>query len=343
MMKMRDVAKRANVSPATVSRVLRQPDLVSKETKEKVMRVINELNYKPHMIASQFRTRETKTILVVVPDITRPFFSEVLRGIEHTALQNGYQVILGDTENQVEREREYIELLYRKQADGAVLLTARMDRDSLEELSSQFPIVLACEYMDGLDIPTVSIDNISSARKITEHLINVGHRKIAHICGPMDIILSRDRLRGYKQAMMGHDLLIDPSWVQEGDDGLDSGYNQMVKLLALEDRPTAVFVFNDEMALGSIKAVKDHGLRVPEDIAIVGFDNLRMASLFTPYMTTIDQPKYEIGQKATDLLLTLLKGGSIDRKKFVMKDELIIRESCGFYQKEQLFGATEGV
>ncbi|WP_050182457.1 LacI family DNA-binding transcriptional regulator [Domibacillus robiginosus] len=342
-MQMRDVAKRANVSPATVSRVLRQPDLVKKETKEKVIQIINELNYKPNMIASQFRTRETKTILVVVPDITRPFFSEVLRGIEHTALQNGYQVILGDTENRIEREKEYIELLYRKQAEGAVLLTARMDRDSLKELSSQFPVVLACEYMDGLDIPTVSIDNISSARKVTEHLINVGHRKIAHISKGTDVILGKDRQRGYQQAMMSHDLPINPSWVQEGDYDIDSGYKQMVKLLALEDRPTAVFVFNDEMALGSIKAVKDHGLRVPEDIAIVGFDNLPMASFFSPYMTTIDQPKYEIGQKAADLLLRLLKGIFIKRKKIVMKDELIIRESCGFYQKEQLFGEAEKV
>ena len=343
MIKMRDVATRANVSPATVSRVLRQPDLVSKETKEKVQRVIQELNYKPHMIASQFRTRETKTILVVVPDITRPFFSEVLRGIEHTALQNGYQVILGDTENQMEREKEYIDLLYKKQADGALLLTARMNRTSLEELSSQFPVVLACEYMNGLDIPTVSIDNISSARNVTEHLINIGHRKIAHISEAMDVILSQDRLRGYQQAMLSHDLAIDPSWVQEGDGGIDSGYHQMVKLLALEDRPTAVFVFNDEMALGSIKAVQNHGLRVPEDIAIVGFDNLPIASLFSPYMTTVDQPKYEIGQKATDLLLKLLKGSSIKQKKFVMKDKLIVRESCGFYQKEQLFGVKEKI
>ncbi len=342
-MKMSDVAKRAKVSPATVSRVLRQPELVSKETKEKVMQVIEEMNYKPHMIASQFRTKETKIILVVVPDITSPFFSEVLRGIEHTAVQNGYQVILGDTENDIEREKEYIDLLYKKQADGALLLTARMDKASLEQLSSQFPVVLACEYVDGLSIPTVSIDNISSARKVTEHLIKLGHTKIAHITGPMNSILSRDRLRGFQQAMMHHDLKVDPSFIQEGDYGIDSGYDQMVKLLSLEDKPEAVFVFNDEMALGAVKAVQDHGLSIPEDMAVVGFDNLKIASVFSPQITTIDQPKYKIGQKATNLLLTLMKGGSVEKKKFVLKDELIVRESCGFKTNVETFKALKSV
>ncbi|MDM5357269.1 LacI family DNA-binding transcriptional regulator [Peribacillus sp. ACCC06369] len=329
-MKMSDVAKLANVSPATVSRVLRQPDLVSEDTKQKVLQVIEEMNYKPHMIASQFRTKETKIILVVVPDITRPFFSEVLRGIEHTAVENGYQVILGDTENDIEREKEYIDLLYKKQADGAVLLTARMNKESLENLSNQFPIVLACEYVDGLDIPTVSIDNVSSARKVTEHLIKLGHTRIAHITGPMNIILSRDRLGGFQQAMKNHHLKVNQELIQEGGDySIDSGYDQMMKLLSLEKRPEAVFVFNDEMALGAVKAIQDHGLSVPKDIAVVGFDNLKIASIFHPHITTIDQPKYEIGKKATNLLLTLMKGGTVEKKKFVMKDELIIRESCG--------------
>lgn len=328
-MKMSDVAKLANVSPATVSRVLRQPDLVSKDTKQKVMDVIKELNYKPDMSASQLRTGKTKIILVIVPDITSPFFSKVLRGIEHTAAENGYQVILGDTENDIEREKEYIDLLYRKQADGALLLTARMNKDSLENLSKNFPIVLACEYIENLNIPTVSIDNVSSARKATEHLIQLGHTKIAHITGPMNIILGKDRLKGFQQAMTHHNLKINPAYIQEGDYGIDSGYDQMVKLLSLNNLPEAVFVFNDEMALGAIKAIQDHGLVVPDDIAIVGFDNLKIASIFSPLMTTIDQPKYKIGQKATDLLVTLMQGGTIEKKKFVLKDELIVRESCG--------------
>ncbi|MCM3440347.1 MULTISPECIES: LacI family DNA-binding transcriptional regulator [Bacillaceae] len=326
-MKMSDVAKLANVSPATVSRVLSNPDLVSKETREKVMEVINKVNYKPHIVARQFRTKETKIILVVVPDITSAFFSKVLRGIEHVAVQNGYQVILGDTENDTEREQEYINLLLQKQADGMVLLTARQDKTQLEEIAEHFPMVLACEYMDGLNVPTVSIDNISSARKATEHLIQQGHTKIAHITGPINVILSRDRLRGFQQAMMSHDLEIDSVYIQEGDFTFESGYHQMLKLLALENPPSAVFVFNDEMAMGAIKAVKDSHLSVPEDVAVVGFDNIKMSSVIEPNLTTINQPKYEIGKKAMELLLKLINGESLQKKKFVMKDELIIRES----------------
>lgn len=329
-MKMSDVAKLAGVSPATVSRVLRQPDLVNQQTRERVLGVIEELNYQPHMIASQFRTRETKTILVVVPDITNPFFSQVLRGIEHTAVDNGYKVILGDSENNIDREREFIDLLFQKQADGMLLLTARMDQLKLEQIANQFPMVLACEYTESLDVPTVSIDNISSARKLTEHLIKLGHTKIAHITGPMDVILSRDRLRGFQQAMMSHDLPIESSFIQESQYGLKSGYNQMIKLLSLEQLPSAVFVFNDEMAIGAIKAVKDSGMKVPEDIAVVGFDNLELSSIVEPTITTIDQPKYEIGKKAMNLLLKLINGEVLQQRKFVLKDELIIRESCGF-------------
>ncbi|MGM0877304.1 MAG: LacI family DNA-binding transcriptional regulator [Bacillota bacterium] len=330
MMKMSDVAKLANVSPATVSRVLSHPDLVSKETRQKVLDVINQVNYKPHIVARQFRTKETKIILVVVPDITSAFFSKVLRGIEHVAVTNGYQVILGDTENDIEREKKYINLLLQKQADGMVLLTARLDKTKLEEISNHFPMILACEYMDGLNVPSVSIDNISSARKATEHLIRLGHTKIAHITGTINVILSRDRLRGYQQAMMSHDLDIVSAYIQEGDFSFEfeSGYNQMLKLLALETPPTAVFAFNDEMAMGAIKAAKDSGLNVPDDLAVVGFDNIKMSSVHEPKLTTINQPKYEIGKKAMELLLKIINGETMHKKKIVLKDELIIRESC---------------
>lgn len=340
--KMSDVAKLANVAPATVSRVLSQPHLVSKETQEKVLKAIEELNYQPHIIARQFRKKETKTILVVVPDITHPFFSEVLKGIQHTAIKSGYRVILGDTENDIEREGEFVDLLFQKQADGMILLTARMDKDRIEQVSRQFPTVLACEYIDGLDISTVSIDNISGARKITEHLISLGHTKIAHITGPMNVILSRDRLRGYRQAMISHDLPVDSAFIQEGDFSLESGYHQMIRLLSLEQRPTSVFVFNDEMAIGAIKAAKDSGLKVPEDIAVVGFDNSKMSDIIEPHITTIEQPKYEIGKKAMELLLGLMSGKTLEQKKFVLKDELIVRESCGSKTTAKNFIQLEG-
>lgn len=329
MAKMSDVAKKAGVSVATVSRALCKPETVKPETRKKVQVAIQELNYKPNMLARQFRTNETKTIMVVVPDIANPFFSRVLRGIESVAHKKGYQVLLGDTSNNIDQEQRYLEILKQRLADGMILLTARMDKDSLLEISQDYPVVLACEYIEGSDIPIVSIDNISSARKVTEHLIKLGHTRIAHITGPTNVILSRDRFKGYKQALETNDLSYEDVLVQEGDFTYESGFNQMSKLLALNNRPSAVFAANDEMAIGAIKAVKLQGLKVPEDIAIVGFDNIKVSSIFEPALTTISQPKFEMGNVAMELLLKILDGQEVKRKQFVLADELIIRESCG--------------
>jgi LacI family transcriptional regulator, repressor for deo operon, udp, cdd, tsx, nupC, and nupG len=329
MVKMSDVARLANVSTATVSRVLTKPESVKAETKQKVLEAIHQLNYKPNMVARQFRRKETKIVLVVVPDITNPFFSRVLRGIEHTAVQNGYQVIVGDTENNVKRECEYLNLLRQKQADGMILLTARIDKDDLQEIANQYPVVLACEYIEGISVPTVSIDNISSARKAVEHLIQIGHKKIAHITGPLNVILSRDRLKGFQQAMMNHDLTIDPVFIQEGNFTYNSGFNQMVKLLALENPPTAVFAANDEMAVGTVKAAIENGKKVPEDLAVVGFDNIKISEIFEPSITTIEQPKYKIGINAMELLIKQMNGHVLGKKQHVLTNKLIVRESCG--------------
>ncbi|MDI3547556.1 MAG: LacI family transcriptional regulator, repressor for deo operon, udp, cdd, tsx, nupC, and nupG [Halanaerobiales bacterium] len=330
MAKMSDVAKKANVSIATVSRVFSSPETVAEETKKKVLKVVEELNYTPNVLARQLRKMETKTIVVVVPDITNTFFSRVLRGIETIARENGYRVLLGDTENDITLENEYLKTLYEKHADGLILLTARTDRITIEKLSENYPVVLACEYLEGSNLPTVSIDNISAARKATEHLIKLGHRRIAHITGPMNVILSRDRLKGYKQAMESYELEVDPILIQEGDFYYKTGYNLMLKLLFIENPPTAVFAANDEMAIGAIKAIQSQGLKVPEDIAIVGFDNIKMSAIFSPSLTTIGQPTYKIGEKAMNLLLDLIRGKKLSKNQFVLDDKLIIRESCGF-------------
>jgi LacI family transcriptional regulator, repressor for deo operon, udp, cdd, tsx, nupC, and nupG len=213
--------------------------------------------------------------------------------------------------------------------DGMIFLTARTRKELMEEMSRQFPIVLACEYLEGTDIPTVSIDNISSARKATEHLIGLGHRRIAHLTGPMDVILSRDRLRGYYQALAQHDIDVDAALVQEGDFSFESGYNVTLKLLALEKPPTAIFAANDAMAIGAIKAVRHRGGRVPDDVAVVGFDDIQMASIFEPGVTTIAQPMFDIGKQAMKLLLQLIDGEEVERRQFVLPDRLVIRESCG--------------
>jgi len=327
---MKDVAELANVSTATVSRVFSGSDTVADKTRKKVIEAVKELNYHPNVLARQLRMMETKTIIVVVPDITNTFFSKVLKGIEITARRNGYRVLLGDTGNDITIEHEYLKALYEKHADGLVLLTARMDRNTIESLMEKYPVVLACEYLEDSNVPTVSIDNISAARKATEHLIKLGHKRLAHITGPMNVILSRDRLKGYKQAMKTYGLEIDPLLITEGDFYYKTGYDLMLKLMSIDNPPTAVFAANDEMAIGAIKAIQSQGLKVPEDIAIVGFDNIEMSVIFSPSLTTIGQPMHKIGEKAMNLLLDLIRGKKLRKNQFVLDDKLIIRESCGY-------------
>ncbi|TWE05056.1 LacI family transcriptional regulator [Neobacillus bataviensis] len=328
MVRIADVAKMANVSTATVSRVISNAGTVKKETAEKVLEAIKKLNYHPNMLARQLRRSETKTILVVVPDITNTFFSAVLRGIESVAIENGYQVLLGDARNDVESETSFLTILGQKKADGLILLTARTDQKILEDLSQDYPVVLACEYYEGSKLPTVSIDNVSSARKATEYLISLNHKRIGHISGPLNIVVGRDRCRGFHQAMAQHGLSVDPSFVQEGEFSFESGFNLMMKFLSLENPPTALFAGNDEMAMGAIKAAKSKGLRVPEDLSVVGFDDIQFASIFEPALTTVAQPTFDMGQKAMRLLLKLIKDEEIEKDQFILPDQLIVRESC---------------
>jgi LacI family repressor for deo operon, udp, cdd, tsx, nupC, and nupG len=329
MAKLTDVAKLANVSTATVSRVLSNTGKVSDEKAKQVMDAVQKLNYHPNVLGRQLRKMETKTILVVVPDITNTFFSDVLKGIENIGEKNGYQILLADTQNQPEKESEFLTYLDQQKVDGIILLTARTKKQTLNRYSENYPIVLACEYVENSKIPTVSIDNVSSARKVTNHFITLGHQRIAHITGPMEVVLSRDRLLGYRQALSENDLDIEEVLIQEGDFSYESGYHIMKKLLALSDRPTAVFASNDEMAIGAIKAINHHHLSVPEDIAVIGFDDIKMASIMEPNLTTIAQPAFEIGKKAFDLLIDLMKHEEVNLKHFVLNDSLVIRSSCG--------------
>lgn len=274
-----------------------------------------------------------KTILVVVPDITNPFFSKVFRGIEAVAVTNGYQVILGDTGNELGREKWFLNLLHQKKADGMVLLTAQTDAATVEEAAQRFPLVLACENMEDSNITTVSIGNISGARKATEYLIDLGHERIGCIIGPLNSVLNRDRLKGFYQAMSSNNLNVDPVLVQEGDFTFESGFNLMMKFFAIGQLPSAIFAANDEMAMGVIKAIKSKGLKVPEDISVLGFDNLKFSSIFEPGLTTIAQPAFEIGEKVAELLLRLINKEEFKHEHMFFADQLIVRQSCQQYVK----------
>lgn len=335
MTTIQDVATEAGVSVASVSRVLANSGTVTEKTRKKVLVAVEALKYKPNVMARNLRVSATRAILVVVPDITNPFFSEILRGIELVANQNGYQVLLGDSDNRLEREIEYLDFLRQRQADGMILLTARMDQKLIEDIASQYPVVLACEYFDeGSTIHSVSVDNIRAGFKAAEHLINLGHTRLGCISGPPGIILNRDRLKGFHRAMELHGLLPESLSIEEGTFTYDSGINAMNRLLSQDVPPTAVFAANDEMAIGAIKAARKAGVDVPGDLAVIGMDNIKFSSIFEPTVTTIGQPMYEIGNKAMELLLKVINKQENLQKKFVLEEQLIVRESCGAKRDE---------
>lgn len=327
MSKMDDVAKLANVSTATVSRVLSNNINVSKATRERVLNAINELGYKPNRLASNLRKNKSCSIAVIIPDISNPLYSEVVKGAKDTALDLGYHILLFESGNSAEQEKEYVELVKEKFADGIILATTKMLKEEIYQLSSEIPVVLACEYVEGYEVPSVSIDNTSAARAATEYLISLGHDKIGLITGPLDTILCRDRVKGYRQAMLLHEKTALDFLIQEGDFSAKSGYDTTMKFLASNDRPTAILASNDEMAVGAITACKDKGIRIPDEISVMGFDDIPLSTWIEPRLSTVSQPKYEIGKQAMNMLFNIINKKEGQEKQIVLPYHIIPRDS----------------
>src|SRR3954462_3528790 len=285
-----EVARRAGGSTATVSRVLSQPDVVSPDTRRKVLQAVELLDYAPNSAAKNLRTLRTGKLLVTVPDISNPFFSLILQGIEDAAQREGHAVLFGDTQHDEQREERYALMLQRKEADGLIFLGHRLPKSAGDLVRSMAPacapIVNGCEFNPRLRIPSVHIDNAAAAGEAMDHLYALGHRRIGIITGPLVSPLSRDRLLGVTSAAEAikaeHDLL-----VAHGDFTIESGSMAGDLLLGRSHRPTAIFCFNDEMAIGAIGAARRRSLRVPEDLSIVGFDDVRYAAHTNPPLPTI--------------------------------------------------------
>jgi len=304
-----DVARIAGVSIATVSRCLHLPDLVAAKTRDRVLEAVRQTGYTLNTAAQSLRQRRSNTVLVVVPDIGNTFFSEVLGGIEQAASAAGLTMLIGNTGRNRACEDSYVRYLLNGRADGALLLAeplaAWFDVPTANDLGIK-PIVTISEV--GPDHPTVavSIDNAAASQAAVGHLIAQGHRRIAHLTGPASNILTGQRLTGYRRALAGAGL--DYTLELQGDFGVASGRAAFALYRAQAMRPTAIFCANDETAMGFIAAAHHGGVRVPQDISVVGFDDIHFAQSFIPALTTIRQPRAEMGAAAMRLLLAIIAG-----------------------------------
>ena len=324
---IKDIARMAGVSHSTVSRALRNSPLVNRKTTEEIQGIARGLGYQPSAIARGLVTRKSRTIGVVVTTIADPFVSEVVIGIELAANDNGYSVFLADSNADPAREQSVVHSFAERRVDGIVVTSSRVGALYTPLLSQMMvPIVLINNQHPGEFVHSVMIDNVQGSREATSHLIELGHRRIAYVGDRYGHQSDAERLAGYREALEAASLPVAAELVEYGDGRPEGGIQAMDRLLALADPPTAVFCYNDMTALGVLRTLRVHGLHVPADISLVGFDDLFIVSYTEPQLTTVRQPMQQMGRMAMESLLQLMSGQPSEEAVKVPA-ELIVRES----------------
>jgi len=325
-----DVARLAGVHPSTVSRALHRADLpLRPETRRKVLAAVARLEYRPSVIARGLRLQRTNTLGMLVPDITNPFFPPIIRGAEEAARERGYELVLCNTDDSPDRETASLRLLRERQADGLLMATSRMADATLAAVRrDRFPFVLVNR---GSRVPadlSVEVDNERAAESVIAHLAGLGHRRIAHIAGPLSTTTGAERAAGYRAAMRSRGLPADESLVAEAEAYAEpSGYAAAVRLLRAS--PTAIFGANDLLILGALRAAREARLRVPQDISLVGVNDIPLAGLIDPPLTTVRVPQREMGEIAARMLIAVLENETVARRHVLLDTTLIVRGSTG--------------
>lgn len=323
---IQEVAKQAGVSVATVSRVLNNSSVVSVKTRNKVQLVIDELNYQPNLLGRNLRRSETRMILVMLQNIANPFYSKIIKGIEDKAHENDYNVLICNTNTDIHLENVYLDFLRNKLVDGVIFACTAMGTEEFNKLAEQYPVVLCNEYNSKLKAPVVTIDNEVAGYDAISHLIKVGHKRIAMI-SVNNVGSSHDRINGYKRALQDASLEFNEEYIVYQSYSYKGGIRGIKELFELEEPPTAVFCISDLIAVGAVKELKRRGLKVPQDVAVVGFDNNSIAPMYEPSITTIAQPRYDIGKKSMEIMLERIKGNLKNNQIVKLEHELIVRDS----------------
>lgn len=331
-----DVAKESGVSISTVSRVIQGAPNVLPETRARVEDAIRRLDYHPNRLAQQFRAQQTKHILVIVPEFGNTFFTDILAGIESVASRHDYSVLLVDSHGKASVESRSYEMLSQKLVDGIITFSIGIPKDTLRQLCKQYPIVVGIRYFGDGSIANVTIDNIKATNDITSYMMNLGHKRICYLAGNTDMPIYRDRLEGYLKALTDRGLPVDQKLILSCEPSFQGGYNAVSSLISDSGAKfTAIVTAGDTMAIGAIRALNDSKRKVPDDVAVAGFDDIELSSLFNPTLTTVRQPKYQIGVRSMEKLLDLIAGKSLATGRDILNYELIIRESSGNFVGNQ--------
>jgi LacI family transcriptional regulator len=324
-----DVAREANVSMATVSRVVNGNPNVKPTTRKKVLEAIDRLGYRPNAVARGLASKKTTTVGVIIPDISSIFYSELARGIEDIATMYKYNIILSNSDQNLEKELHLLNTMLGKQVDGIVFMGGNITDEHVEEFKrSPVPIVLAASVEEQGETPSVAIDYEQAIYDAVKLFIDKGHRDIAFVSGPMQEPINRSKkLQGYKRALEEAAIPFNEQFVAEGDYTYDSGMEALQSLMGLDRKPTAILSATDEMALGIIHAAQDQGLSIPDDLDIIGFDNTRLSLMVRPQLSTVVQPTYDIGAVAMRLLTKLMNKEPVEEHIVELPHRIELRQS----------------
>ena len=341
MATIRDVAAEAGVSIATVSKVLNSPDYGSLETRRKVISAAKRLRYQPNNIARSMVTGRTNVIALVIPDVRNPFFTSVARGVEDVASKYDYRVMLCNTDEDPTKQNRYVEVFRRKMVDGFMIAVASEQDRYLEKVDREtLPFVFIDRVCEGIPADAIVVDNRDGAYKAVRYLLGLGHRRIAIIAGKPDTLTGRERLQGYLDALKEFGLTRVDELVRDGRFTIEGGYEATRAVLAVRNPPTAVFISNNAMTIGCLKALSEARVRIPDQMSVIGFDDADWAEFFVPPLTVVRQPTYSMGMLAGELLFQrILEEIPSEKKEVVLKPELVIRDSCGAF--DVMSSATE--
>lgn len=324
---LKDVARKAGVSYQTVSRVINDQPHVKATTRERVLRFVRELDYRPNRLAGSLRTKHSQAIGLVMSDIENVFFAEVVSGVESEAVNRGYSVILTNSNEDVQRERQAVATLVERRVDGMIIAPTEGDHRYLfAELPRSFPVVVINRLIDEIQFSAVLVDNQGGAYAATEYLIKQGHTHIGAAIGNLGLMTTRERLEGFRNALKVHGLVARPEWIREGGLRPEGARLAALEILRAKPRPTALFASSNKITEGVMLALKDLGLRHGKDIGLIGFDSFPWASLFDPPLSVVAQPTYEIGRQAVGLLLDIIRGAVHGPRIIRLPTRLLIRE-----------------